>query len=159
MMYKRRQDRALDAFIREARARSGGNPVPTKRRGLRKLLIGMKKGASLMILPDQKPGRNKARIESTFFGANAPTTTLVHNLCSKLDCDVFIAAVCRSEPVGEFSLRIRPLERARLAADELGSAQYMNDQIEALARENPTQYQWGYRRFTSSAYASINREN
>ncbi len=159
MMYKRRKNRALDAFIREARARSGGNPLPIKKRGLRKLLIGMKRGASLMILPDQKPGGNKTYIESSFFGHSAPTTSLVHNLCTKVDCELFIATMSRAAPRGEFSLNIRPLERARLSADEIGSAQYMNDQIESLARQNPAQYQWGYRRFDSSAYASKHKRH
>jgi KDO2-lipid IV(A) lauroyltransferase len=159
MLYKRRKNRALDNFIREARARSGGELVPTKKRGLRQLLIGLKKGRTLMILPDQRPGGKKAYIESTFFGYSAPTTTLVQNLCSKIDCDVFIANMCRSQPPGEFSLRIQALEHARLAADDVSSAQYMNDQIEALARLHPAQYQWGYRRFDASAYASAKQES
>lgn len=154
MLYKRRKNRELDSFILQARARSGGDLVPTKKRGLRQLLIGLKAGKSLMILPDQKPGGKKAYIESKFFGLGAPTTTLVQNLCSKMDCDVFIANMCRSEPPGEFSLQIRPLEHGRLAADDISSAQYMNDQIEALARRHLAQYQWGYRRFDSGAYGS-----
>jgi len=66
--------------------------------------------------------------------------------------------MCRSEPPGEFSLRIRPLEHARLAADDVSSAQYMNDQIEALVRQHLAQYQWGYRRFDSRAYAPAKQE-
>ena len=154
MMYKRRKNRGIDRFALEARARSGGSLVPTKKRGLRQLLVGLKKGKDLMILPDQKPGGRKAFIEATFFGFSAPTTTLVHSLCSKIDCDVFIADMCRSQPPGEFSLQIRPLEHARLAADDAGSAQYMNDAIEALVRRHLEQYQWGYRRFHKSVYAA-----
>jgi lauroyl/myristoyl acyltransferase len=61
----------------------------------------------------------------------------------------------RSSPPGEFSLSIQPLEHERLAADETSSAQYMNDQIEQLARLSLEQYQWGYRRFSNNAYASV----
>ena len=100
-----------------------------------------------MILPDQKPAPNKARIEAEFFGINAPSTTLVQNLCSKVECDVFLVSMCRSSPPGEFGLRIEPLERERLAADKASSAQYLNDQIEHLVRQSPEQYQWVYRRF------------
>jgi len=154
MLYKRRKNRELDNFIRQARARSGGSLVPTKKRGLRQLLIGLKEGKSLMILPDQKPGGKKAYIESRFFGFSAPTTTLVQNLCSKIDCDVFVANMRRSEPPGEFSLQILPLEHVRLAAEDVASAQYMNDQIESLVRQQLAQYQWGYRRFDSKVYAA-----
>ena len=155
IMYKRRKNKAVDSFVKDARARSGGNPVPTKKHGLRQLLIGLKEGGSLMILPDQQPARSKVKIEAEFFGVSAPTTTLVQNLSSKVDCDVFLACMKRSSPPGEFSLSIQPLEHERLAADEASSAQYMNDQIEQLVRLSLEQYQWGYRRFSNNAYASV----
>jgi len=153
MLYKKRNDATLDCYITAARARSGGRLVPTGMRGLRELLVGLQRGDSLMILPDQKPGMNKAGVESQFFGRSAPTTSLVRNLCSKLDCDVFIASMCRATPPGEFNLEIQPLDHRRLAAAERESAQYMNDQIESLVRQHPEQYQWGYRRFSASCYA------
>jgi len=154
-LYKRRKNRDLDQFIIQARARTGGVPVSTKKSGLRQLLVGLKKGSCVTILPDQKPRDNKVRIESSFFALSAPTTTLVHSLCSKIDCDVFIAAVIRSSPAGEFSLSIQPLEHARLGGDQIESAQYMNDQIEHLARRFLGQYQWSYRRFSNRVYESV----
>ncbi len=157
-LYKPQKDRALDAQVHAARGRSGGTPVPTNKRGLRQLLAGVKRGSSIMILPDQRERRRRAHAEATFFGFSALTTALVHSLCSRIDCDVFIGAMCRSDPVGEFSLTIRPLEHARLAADLDGSAQYMNDQIESLVREYLAQYQWSYRRFDTCAYAKFGKD-
>jgi Kdo2-lipid IVA lauroyltransferase/acyltransferase len=154
-LYKRRRNRDFDEFIKQARARTGGVPVSTKKSGLRQLLVGLKKGGCVTILPDQKPSFKKVRIESSFFGLSAPTTTLVHTLCSKIDCDVFTATVIRSSPPGDFSLSIQPLEHARLGADKIESAQYMNDEIEKLARRHLEQYQWTYRRFSSRVYESL----
>ena len=154
-LYKRRKDRRFDKFVNQARARTGGEPVPTKKHGLRKLLVGLKQNRCLMILPDQRPRRSKAFIESTFFGHDAPTTTLVQNLCSKLECDVFIATIYRSNPVGEFGLRVLPLDYGRLAGEERDSAAYMNLAIEQLVRQYPEQYQWGYRRFKSTVYQTL----
>ena len=128
--------------------------MPTKKAGLRQLLVGLKRGDSLVILPDQKPASNKVHIPSTFFAHDAPTTTLVQNPCSKLDCDVFIALVYRSTPTGELGLSIEPLERERLAADEVESARYMNDQIEQRVRRHKEQYLWAYRRFSNQVYES-----
>jgi KDO2-lipid IV(A) lauroyltransferase len=153
-LYKRRKNKTLDAFVKQARSRSGGEPLPTKKHGLRRALIGLRRGGSLMILPDQKPPSSKARIESTFFGLRAPTTTLVQNLCSKLDCDVFIAVAYRSAG-GEFSLCIEPLERARLAGDKVESALYMNQQIEQRIGHARGQYQWEYRRFSNQVYEPL----
>ncbi len=153
-LYKHRKPPALDRFIFDARARAGGTPVPTKIHGLRKLLVELRNGGTLMILPDQRPSRKRAQIESTLYGAKAPTMTLVHNLCSKVECDVFIATIYRSTPPGEFGLRIEPLEHARLAAEPTASAKYLNDRIEQLVADYIEQYQWGYRRFATSAYES-----
>ena len=154
ILYKRIKDRALDEYIRNARGRSGGTPVSTKKRGLRKLLTGLRANGNLMILPDQKPGAGKARINAGFFGVDAATTTLVRNLCNKVDCDVFIATIYRSSPVGEFGLLIQPLDHKRLAENESTSARYMNKKIEQLVRRFPEQYQWSYRRFSNQAYGS-----
>ena len=153
-LYKRRKNKVLDAVVKQARSRSGGEPLPTKKHGLRRALIGLRQGGSLMILPDQKPPSNKAKIESTFFGLSAPTTTLVQNMCSKLECDVFIAVVYRSAG-GEFSLCIEPLERARLAGDKNESALYMNQQIEKRIGRARGQYQWEYRRFSNRVYEPL----
>jgi KDO2-lipid IV(A) lauroyltransferase len=154
-LYKRRKNKSIDQFVKASRSRTGGVPVPTKKAGLRKLLVGLKRGDSLVILPDQKPSSNKARIESTFFGQSAPTTTLVQNLCSKLDCDVFVAMVYRTTPLGELGISIEPLDRERLAGDEVESANYMNDQIEQRVRRHKEQYLWAYRRFSNQAYESV----
>ena len=43
----------LDQFVINARARTGGIPVSTKKSGLRQLLVGLKKGGCVTILPDQ----------------------------------------------------------------------------------------------------------
>ncbi|MCP4470321.1 MAG: hypothetical protein GY815_06490 [Gammaproteobacteria bacterium] len=155
LLYKRRKNKDLDQFVIAARARGGGKPVSIKKAGLRQLLIGLKKGGSAMILPDQKPSSNKVRIDANFFAAHAPTTTLVHSLCRKVDCDVFIASASRSTPAGEFRLSIQPLEHARLAGGETESAQYMNDEIEQLVRQHLDQYQWGYSRFSNREYESV----
>lgn len=155
ILYKPRRKASLDRFMRKSRARTGGTLVPTEKKGLRKLLLELKNGGSLMILPDQKPPPDRASIDSSFFGVSAPTTTLVQNLCSKVDCDVFLATIYRASPLGDFCLRLSPLQHAALAAEKTRSARYLNDQIAGLVAEHVEQYQWGYRRFAQSAYDSI----
>ena len=152
MLYKQRENEALDRFIIEARARTGGQPVSIDKGGLRQLLLGLKKGGTAMILPDQRPGKGKARIDSHFFGHAAPTTTLIQNLCAKIECDVFIAVAFRSQPPGQFDLQISLLDEQLLGDDDQTSAEYMNEQFEQLIKIEPCQYQWGYRRFDKPTY-------
>ena len=151
-LYEPARTPALDRYIRRCRSRSGAKLVPANTTGLRSLLQGLKLGASCMVLPDQRPGQKSAKVEADFFGIPAPTTLLVKKLLSKVDCDVFIAAVTRNLQQGNYSLRINKLESARLLDEDRLSAGYMNQSIEQFISQNICQYQWAYRRFRSRMY-------
>jgi KDO2-lipid IV(A) lauroyltransferase len=154
-LYKPQRNARVDNFILKSRCRNGAQLVPTDASGLRKLIKGLKRGATVMILPDQKPRRGGARIDSSFFGHAVATTPLIQNFCEKIDCDVFIAAMYRAETSSTFSLSIESLEHYKLAAPAPESAQYLNDQIESMARTHLDQYQWGYERFTRAEYDTL----
>jgi len=154
-LYKPQRNASIDNFIFQSRSRNGAQLVPTDASGLRKLIKGLKRGATVMILPDQKPGRDSAQINSNFFGHAASTTTLIRNICKSIDCDVFIGAMYRLESPTTFSLSIESLDHNALAASERDSAQYLNDQIELRVRSHLGQYQWGYERFTRAEYDTL----
>lgn len=152
-LYKaRKKQPALNQFMINARSRNGASLVSTKTGGLRTLLKGLQQGNALMLLPDQRPSRNKAKTESRFFGFPAPTTTLVQALANRQQCDLFIAAAFRNVQGTGFSIRLQALDSEKLSGDLETSADYMNTQIEQWVRECPEQYQWAYRRFTTKTY-------
>ena len=154
-LYKPQRNAKVDSFILQSRSRNGALLVPIDASGLRILIKGLKQGASVMILPDHKPQTTRAGIDSVFFGRTASTTTLIRNICSKTDCDVFIAAMYRQEASATFSLCIESLDRNLLAASEIESVQYLNDQIELRVRSHIDQYIWNYKRFTRAEYDSL----
>ena len=154
-LYRPLRNRRHAQFVLESRSRNGAELVPTTTAGLRKLLRGLQQGSSVMLLTDQKPAAKKNSVDAAFFGLQASTTTLVNSLLKKVDCDVFIAAACRSQPAGRFELLLKALDSARLAGDASGSTQYMNDEIEQLAMQFAEQYQWTYRRFTANEYQQL----
>lgn len=154
-LYRPLRNPGYAQFVLDSRSRNGAELVPTTTAGLRKLLRGLQQGSTLMLLTDQKPAAKKNSVDAAFFGRQASTTTLVNSLARKVDCDVFIAAACRSEPAAKFDLVIQPLQTERLAGEARASTQYMNDQIELLARQCPAQYQWTYRRFTANEYKQL----
>jgi KDO2-lipid IV(A) lauroyltransferase len=154
-LYKPQRNQKVDRFIFESRSRNGAQLVPADASGLRKIIKGLKRGETVMILPDQKPRRSSAQIDSYFFGHAASTTPLIQNICAKLDCDVFIGVMYRLETTSRFSLSIESLDHHKLAAPDLESAQYLNDQIESRVRRHPDQYQWGYARFTRAEYETL----
>ena len=154
-LYKPQRNAKVDNFILASRTHNGAQLVPTDASGLRKLIKGLKRGATVMILPDQKPRSNAAQIDSQFFGHAASTSPLIQNICKKIDCDVFIGAMYRNENSSTFSLCIESLDHYKLAAPEAESAQYLNDQIEIMVRKHLDQYQWSYERFTSAEYDTL----
>ena len=154
-LYKPQENPKIDNFIRQARSRNGAQLVPTNAAGLRKLMKGLKQGATVIILPDQKPHRGSAHIDSTFFGHEALTTPLIRHICDRIECDVFIGAMYRHEDSATYELSIDALDHSKLSAAETDSARYLNDQIEAMVRSHPDQYQWSYKRFTPAVYDSL----
>jgi len=92
---------------------------------------------------------------SNFFGHPAPTTPMIHNLCRRIDCDIFLACIFRDRSNAEFELTLLELDRDKIAADQQSGLDYLNGEIEALIRRAPEQYQWGYSRFKPSTYRAI----
>jgi KDO2-lipid IV(A) lauroyltransferase len=151
-LYKPQKDPKFDEFMRQARSRNGAQLVATDASGLRKLMKGLRKGATVIILPDQKPHRGRPHIDSSFFGHEASTTPLIKHICDKIDCDVFIGAMYRSEDTATYKLSIGALDHSKLATAEANSSQYLNDQIELMVASHPDQYQWSYKRFSPRVY-------
>lgn len=151
-LYKPAVNTAIDKFLLDSRSRNGAQMLPINSAGFRQLSVGLRVGKTAMILPDQRPRKDKARLMSRFFGHDAPTTPLIYNLCRRVDCDVFIATVVRNRSQGNFHLHIKALEHDKLAAEQQQSLDYMNKEIEELIKQYPEQYQWGYSRFSLAEY-------
>lgn len=151
-LYKPQREPDIDSFILGARSRNGAQLLATNTAGLRQLSRGLKQGKTAIILPDQRPKKNKTSHLSAFFGLQAPTTPLIHNLCKRIDCDIFIATALRQQKPGRFDLVIEQLDQNILRSDLQSSLDYMNGRIEELIKTRPQQYQWGYARFPWSTY-------
>ena len=154
-LYKPQSNSRVDNFVLAARSRNGAQLLPVDQSGLRHLSKGLKSGKTAMILPDQRPRKRKVRVMSNFFGHPAPTTPMIHNLCRRIDCDIFLAAILRDRSNAEFELTLLELDRDKIAADQQSGLDYLNGEIEALIRRAPEQYQWGYSRFKPSTYRAI----
>lgn len=155
-LYKPQINSRFDHFIFTARGRNGAEMLPIVASGLRRLSRGLKQGKTVMILPDQRPKKDKTRVMSTFYGQEAPTTPLIHNLCKRIDCDVFLATAFRDRNTARFNINIELLDHSKLASEQQTSVNYMNRAIESLIDKRPEQYQWGYSRFVRSTYRQLN---
>ena len=111
--------------------------------GVRELLAALLRKEAVGILPDQVPGDGEGEW-ADFFGRPAYTMTLAPRLAAR-PASVCLLAFGERLPGGKgYELHIRPMPAAEPGE---GTTRRMNRALEALIRECPGQYLWGYNRF------------
>jgi KDO2-lipid IV(A) lauroyltransferase len=111
--------------------------------GVREMLAALLRKEAVGILPDQVPGEGEGEW-TAFFGKPAYTMTLGARLAARPG-SVCLLAFGERLPRGKgYVLHIRPLPALEPGES---AARRMNRALEALIRECPGQYLWGYNRY------------
>lgn len=140
----------IDAFVRQARQRTGAQLVPTDITGVRALLSTLKRNQIAGILPDQDPGENGGEY-APFFGLSAYTMVLAGRLARKSQAPVLFSW-CERLPWGQgYCLHLLPASERIADADLVVSAQAMNADIARYVSTRPEQYIWNYKRWKRQA--------
>jgi KDO2-lipid IV(A) lauroyltransferase len=143
VLYRAPKMRWLEPLMREGRGRGDVRLVPADFAGVRELFAALKRAEAVGFLPDQVPGVGEGDW-ADFFGRPAYTATLAPKLAARADLVCFLA-YARRLPRGEgYSIVLRPLPAA--LPGESGPRR-INRALEALVRECPGQYLWGYNRY------------
>ncbi len=111
---------------------------------LRGALRHLKRGGILWYAPDQDM-RGKETVFAPFFGIPAATITATHQL-SRISGAAVVPFFHRREG-GRYILRIAPPLAPFPTEDAVADSTAVNQAIEAMVREAPTQYLWIHRRF------------
>ncbi len=143
-LYENRRIQSVEGDINAARERHGGRLVPPTQAGLRTLLLALRRGELVAVLPDQVPARGNG-VMAAFMGRDALTGTLSHRLIQKTGARVCLATAMRVH--GGFEVWFDPLEESVYDADPVTSANAINAGIEMAIARAPAQYQWEYKRF------------
>lgn len=137
-----------DAFL--LRARGGAGQVTQVRAegpAVRQLWKILKAGGVVAILPDQQPKQGDGEF-APFFGLDALTMTLLPRLAERSGAALLCAWCERTGPDLEFALHVEPADQ-RIADPDLKTATAaLNATVERVARRDPAQYQWTYKRYT-----------
>jgi KDO2-lipid IV(A) lauroyltransferase len=133
----------LRTAIEQWRARDHMRLARADLAGVRQLTDALARSEAVGILPDQVPGGGHGEW-ADFFGEAAYTMTLAAALADRPGSACLLAYGERLPAGAGYVLRIRPL-----AAPQPGEspARRLNAAIEALIRECPAQYLWGYNRY------------
>ena len=172
VLYKPPQSRVGEAFLNRVRAAQGGRSGPADagaRAGhvgarvtqvradasaVRQLLRRLKDGGVVGILPDQQPKAGEGSF-APFFGVQALTMTLLGRLAQRTGAVVLFAWCERIDAGGPgtasapaFDLHIEPAPPGIADADPTLAVAALNAAVEHIARRDPAQYQWTYKRYS-----------
>jgi KDO2-lipid IV(A) lauroyltransferase len=133
----------LQPIMERGRGRQNVRMARADRSGVRKLLAALQRKEAVLLLPDHVPGEGEGEWVE-FFGKPAYTMTLAARLAARPGCACLLMFGERLPGGGGYVMHIRPLSAAE--PGESGSRR-INRALEALIRECPGQYLWGYNRY------------
>ncbi|HEX5803227.1 MAG TPA: lysophospholipid acyltransferase family protein [Azospira sp.] len=144
VLYRPPRQAWLQEMIERGRRRASLHLAPADLSGVRGLLKALKKGEAIGLLPDQAPKMGEGRW-LPFFGRPAYTMTLAARLSETGATVLFTWGERLPGGAGyriHFSAPTAPLE-----GDLEQRAAAINREVEALIRQCPGQYLWGYNRY------------
>ena len=149
VLYRRPKLAWIEPLMRSGRAREGVRLASADLSGVRQVYGALRRREAVGFLPDQVPGIGEGEW-AEFFGRPAYTATLAGRLAAREDVACFLAYARRLPRGAGYEIVLRPL--AGKAPDET-AARRINRALEALVRECPEQYLWGYNRYKVPAGA------
>ncbi|TWI01688.1 KDO2-lipid IV(A) lauroyltransferase [Luteimonas cucumeris] len=149
ILYRPPESAIGEAFLRIVRADDSGRVTQIRAEGpaVRQLWKLMKAGGVTGILPDQQPKAGDGEF-APFFGVQALTMTLLNRLSERSGATVLFAYCERIGAGPDFALRIEPAPQAIASPDVAEGVAALNAAVEQIARRDPAQYQWTYKRYT-----------
>jgi len=145
-LYRHLSVAEVDALVHEARARFGGQLIPTGQKALHRIVKALRRSELVGLMPDQDAGEGTG-IFAPFFGLAANTGVLIPRLASRVDARVVFAHAERLPRGQGFRLHFEPAETELRDRNLERSASALNRQLEGMIRRIPEQYLWSYKRW------------
>ena len=146
VLYRPPKRAELQPLIEAGRGgRSGMRLAPANLAGVRTLIKALRGRQAVGMLPDQVPGQGEG-VWAPFFSRPAYSMTLAARLSAVSRTEVIFAWAERLPRGRGFHLHLRGAQQA-LVGDTEARVTQINRELEALIRESPAQYLWGYNRY------------
>ncbi|GAC1601171.1 MAG: lysophospholipid acyltransferase family protein [Ramlibacter sp.] len=150
VLYRPARKAWLRALVDTSRRRTRLATAPTTLAGVKQMLKALRAGEAVGLLPDQVPPMGQG-VWAPFFGREAYTMTLPARLSRQTGARVLLAWGERLPWGRGYRIHLRPAPA--LLEDPAAAAAQVNGFMEALIREAPGQYLWGYARYKSPGAA------
>jgi len=144
-MYRVMDDAVFERAVLRARLRYA-DAMFTKE-DIRRTVRYMKAGGTVWYAPDQDM-RGKDSVFVPFFGVPAATITATHHL-ARLSGAAVIAFFHKRNADGGYSIRLEAPLADFPTDDVVADTARVNDAVERMVREAPSQYLWIHKRFKS----------
>jgi KDO2-lipid IV(A) lauroyltransferase len=147
VLYRPARKDYLKALVAAGREREHLRAAPATLSGVRQMLRALRAGEIVGLLPDQVPPDGLG-VWAPFFGRPAYTMTLAARLLQQTGAPA-LAVWCERLAWGRgFVLHVRAFQQLPepVEAEACGLTR-VNAAMEALIREAPAQYLWGYNRY------------
>ncbi len=144
VLYRPPKQAWMQSLLEAGRARGQMHIAAADLGGVRTLLKVLKKGGAVGPSPDQAPKVGEGRWAS-LFGKPAYTMTLAARLTENGAAVIMVWAERLPGGAG-YHFHLQAPTQA-LSGDTLARTQQINHEIEALVRQCPAQYLWGYNRY------------
>jgi KDO2-lipid IV(A) lauroyltransferase len=145
VLYRPARKRWLRDVVDRARERTNLAAAPTTLAGVKQLLKALKAGEAVGLLPDQVPPQGLG-VWAPFFGKPAYTMTLSARLAQQANARLLLAWGERLSLGRGYRIHLRSWDEP-IATEPIAAAAQVNQRMEALIRECPAQYLWGYARY------------
>ncbi len=145
VLYRPPRKSGLGALVGAARQRPGLHTAPATLAGVKQMLKALKHGECVGVLPDQVPPQHQG-LWTPFFGKPAYTMTLSARLAQQTGATVLIAWGQRKPWGRGYTVHVEPLD-AMLSEDLATATLQINQAMESLIAQCPSQYLWGYDRY------------
>lgn len=142
-MYQPPRQAYLADDMKKVRERLGNDMVPATVQGVKQLYQKLKRGATVVVLPDQVPNQGEF---APFFGQMALTDALVWRMAQRTGAAMILMCTLR-RPDGRFDVEARACEPGVYDPDAAVGLAAVNLTVQRLVEDYPVQYQWEYKRF------------
>ena len=149
VLYRPARKRWLRELVDISRNRPGLAAAPATLAGVRQMIRALRRGEAVGLLPDQVPPAGLG-VWAPFFGQPAYTMTLAARLVQQTGATLLLAWGERLPRGAGYVVRVSALSEALPATSpdaQLACASVVNRAMEALIRQCPQQYLWGYNRY------------
>ena len=143
VMYRKARKIWMSDFMINGRKKGKVKPAPADINGLKKVLIALKNGEAVGILPDQVADKGEGEW-ANFFGRPAYTMVLISKLIKRTDATIIMAYGERLKNGIGFDIHVEEVQRK-----DIETPNDLNKQVENFIKKNPTQYYWSYDRYKS----------